>query len=52
MTTRCRPTFPRISSTCAARLRRRSSLVQDALYDAEEYLRSELAEQPGRTKPR
>ena len=26
------------------------ALVQDALYDAEEYLRSELAEQPGRTE--
>jgi uncharacterized membrane protein len=26
------------------------ALMQDALYDAEEYLRSELAEQPGRTE--
>ena len=26
------------------------ALVQDALYDAEEYLRSELAEQPGRSE--
>ena len=25
------------------------ALVQDALYDAEEYLRSELAENPGRS---
>ena len=27
------------------------SLVQDALYDAEDYLRSELAEQPGHGLP-
>ena len=27
-----------------------AALVQDALYDAEEYLRSELAEQPGRSE--
>ena len=26
------------------------ALVQDALYDAEEYLRSELAENPGRSE--
>ncbi|HBK46918.1 MAG TPA: hypothetical protein DDZ67_10905, partial [Xanthomonadaceae bacterium] len=26
------------------------AMVQDALYDAEEYLRSELAEQPGRSE--
>ena len=26
------------------------AMIQDALYDAEEYLRSELAEQPGRSE--
>ncbi len=30
--------------------RRRSALVQDALYDAEEYLRAELAAHPGKAE--